>query len=255
MVERLLAAGAEVSLFARRAEVRERFAELGANIAQSVAEVAASADVVIVCPFSEAQLLEIVDGPEGLLAHAGSDTVIVQHATVSPTAIEQLAGRAGPVTILDAPISGRSDDILAGRLTVLVGGPQEALARVEPALRTYSTHVIATGSAGSATRVKLVNNLVYAAHVQVAGAAVSIANELGLSTPELLEALSVCSARSFAFTVLQGVGGDPVIFASASAPYLRKDVAVVEKALAELGAGTAELGAIVRGGPFQLIED
>lgn len=253
MVQRLLAADAEVHLFARRPEVRERFAELGAVIEESVAAVARSTDLVIVCPFSEAQLLEIAGGPVGLLASAAPGTVVVQHATVSVSTIRRLAGDAAArgVTVLDAPISGTDESILAGRLTVLAGGDPAALERAEPALRTYSSTVVDTGDVGSATTVKLVNNLLFAAHVQTAGAAVELGRSLGLDQAGLLAALTVCSGNSFALGVLAQLG-DTAVFAERAAPYLRKDVAVVEQVAGELGLDTGLLGDVVRTGPFRL---
>lgn len=256
MVERLLAAGLEVHLLARRPEVRERFRGLGAVIEESVTTLARSAGTLIICPFDEVQLREIADGPDGLIARAGPGTVLVQHATVSAAGIEALAdaGAARDVRVLDAPVSGTSQSILAGQLTVLVGGDPAARRRAEPALRAYCSTVIPTGGApGTATKVKLVNNLLFAAHVQAAGAAVELADALGVESDDLLGALAACSGNSFALGQLRG-SGNIRRFAESAAPYLRKDVAAAELLAAGLGAGTGVLGAVVREGPFALSE-
>lgn len=257
MVERLLAAGAEVHLYARRAEVARRFAELGAVLEPSVGALAASADVLILCPFSEDQLTAITGGSDGLLAQARPGTAIVQHATVSSAAVERLAAEATGrgITVLDAPISGRVDDILAGRLTVLIGADDDTpMSRVEPALRTYSGTVVRTGGVGSATKVKLINNLAFAAQVQIAGSVVELGEALGLARQDLLNALMVCSARSFALDALRTVG-DRADFAEHAAVYLRKDVATAEKTATDLGLDIGRLGQVVRMGPFPLTND
>jgi len=253
MVERLLAAGIDVHLFGRRPQVRERFAGLGAVVEESVAALARSAGILIACPFSEDQLLEIAAGAGGLIVNAAPGTVIVQHATVSVGAIERLAADAGArgVAVLDAPISGTDQSIRAGQLTVLVGGDPGPREQAEPALRAYCATIAATGAVGSATKVKLVNNLLFAAHAQTAGAAVRLGRDLGLEPGELLAALTACSASSFALSMLRQVG-DADRFAAAAAPCLRKDVAVVERVAGELGLNTGLLGDIVRSGPFAL---
>jgi 3-hydroxyisobutyrate dehydrogenase-like beta-hydroxyacid dehydrogenase len=255
MVERLLGAGIEVHLFARRPEVRERFAGLGAVIEESIPALAESAGILIACPFSEAQLLEIADGPAGLIANAAPGAVVVQHATVSITAIRRLATAASTrgVAVLDTPISGTGQSIAAGQLTVLAGGPPAALEQAEPALRVYCATIVATGDVGSATKVKLVNNLLFAAHVQTAGAALRLGEELGIQPDALLAALSACSGSSFALDILRQVG-DTDRFTAAAAPYLRKDVAVAERVAGDLGLDTGLLGTVVRSGPFALIE-
>jgi len=253
MVERLLAAGIAVDLFARKPDVRARFTALGAATAASVAGLAASAGVLALCPFSEEQVFEIMTGEGGLLRAARPGTVIIQHATMSASGIRRLADEAArrQVTVLDAPVSGRAEDIRAGRLTVLAGGEATALARVEPLLRAYSGTIVHTGEVGTATIAKLVNNITFAAQVQIAGAALKLAGDLGLSEAGALEALTNCSARGFALTALKSAGSSEE-FARLGAPYLRKDVALAEHVSAEHGTDTGLLGSTVRTGPFDL---
>lgn len=255
MVERLLGAGLEVHLFARRAQVRERFAALGAVIEDSVTALARSASTLIVCPFDEKQLRQIADGPDGLIGNAGPGTVVVQHATVSVAGVTGLAdaGAARGVRVLDAPVSGTAQAILAGQLTVLVGGDPAARTRAWPALRAYSSTIVSTGDVGTATMVKLLNNLLFAAHVQTAGAAVELGEALGIKPGGLLAALAACSGNSVALSALRE-RGDAGTFAEGVTRYLRKDVAVAERLVSELGVGTGLLGAIVRDGPFELTE-
>ncbi|KJE20514.1 beta-hydroxyacid dehydrogenase, 3-hydroxyisobutyrate dehydrogenase [Frankia torreyi] len=253
MIERLLAADVPVHLYARRAEVRARFAGLGAVVEPSLAAVAAAAEVLIVCPFSAIQLAEIVGGPDGLLAHATPGSVVVQHATVPTAAIRQLAADAATrdVTVLDAPISGTSATILAGRLTVLIGGTAAAADRVEPLLAAYASTIVRTGEVGSATTVKLINNLTFAAHAQTAAAAVQLGEKLGIRSGDLLTAITACSADSAVFRHLQAIGGVEEFLAMAG-PYLRKDVAAVEEVTAALGLDTGILGEVVQSGPLPL---
>jgi 3-hydroxyisobutyrate dehydrogenase-like beta-hydroxyacid dehydrogenase len=253
MVERLIAAGWKVHLFARRTPVRRRFARLGAVIQESVAAVARSVSTLIVCPFNEEQLHQIAGGPTGLIANAAVGTVVVQHATVSVEGLTGLAtaGAVRGVEFLDAPVSGTAQAILAGQLTVLVGGDPGARERAEPALRAYSSSIVPTGGVGTATKVKLVNNLLFAAHVQTAGAAVRLGESLGIEPGDLLAALAKCSGNSFALDVMRQ-RGDPGQFAEGVAHFMRKDVAVVERLASELGLATGVLGAVVRGGPFAL---
>lgn len=253
MVERLLSAGVPVTVHARRPESREHLERCGATVVASVADAAAAADVLIVCPFSEDQLEEITRGPDGLLAHAAPGTVLVQHATVSVggvVALADVAARAG-VTVLDAPISGTSDDIRRGELAVLVGGPQPALDAVAGTLGHYARALVHTGDAGSASAVKVVNNLAFAANVQVAVAAVRLGEELGVAPAALLTAVQHCSADSRALRLL-AASGDVDGFLSQIAPYLRKDLALVEVQARAAGADAAYLLDVVRVGPGPL---
>lgn len=253
MVERLLAAAHEVHLYARRAEVATRYAALGAVSEPSPATVARAAPLLVLCPFSEQQLAELTEGPDGVLAHLRPGTVVVQHATVSIDAVRRLAARAAErgAVVLDAPISGRAEDVRAGRLTVLVGGDAAVLAAVAAPLRTYAGTVLPTGPVGSATAAKLVNNLVFAAHVQVAAAALRLGRDLGIADGDLLAVLTASSGASTALAILREVG-DLGAFVASAGPYLVKDVAAAEDAATALGVDTGALGSAARTGPVDL---
>ena len=81
--------------------------------------------------------------------------------------------------MVDAPVSGGPDDIRAGRLTVLLGGPPAARARAAEVVRAYADPVIETGELGTALAVKLVNNFLFAANTQVLAEAVWLGEQLG----------------------------------------------------------------------------
>ena len=68
MVERLLGAGHDVLVYARREEVRLRLESKGAASADSVADLARGSDVLIVSLFSDAQIRETGLGTNGFIA-------------------------------------------------------------------------------------------------------------------------------------------------------------------------------------------
>lgn len=247
MVHRLLGAGFPVTVFARRDEVRRRLADAGATLASSVARAADAADVAIVCLFSEDQVREVAFGEEGLLAHLGPGAVLVNHTTVTPGAIRDLVATAGPGRVVDAPVSGSAQEIAQGRLRILVGGEEAAVDRAEPPLRSYGDPLLPTGGTGSATLVKLVNNLLYAAHAQVGRDALRLADDLGVDRPLLLEALAACSGGSNALRYWQARPDDD---GSGAVPYIRKDVAACREAATELGVELGFLGEMIESGPL-----
>ena len=123
MVERLLRAGHDVVVYARREEIRRRLEAKGAAMADSVADLARGRDVLISCLFSDAQLRETGIGSDGFIANAKQGAVFVSHTTGTLSTLEALrdSSPSAPV-ILDAPVSGTVENIDAGTLTVLIGG-------------------------------------------------------------------------------------------------------------------------------------
>ena len=180
MVERLLGAGHDVVVYARREETRRQLEAKGATLADSVADLARRSDILISCLFSDTQLRETGLGADGFIANAKPDAVFVSHTTGTVTTLEALRDElSGPPVILDAPVSGTADDIAAGALTVLIGGPSDAVASVTRILASYADPVVATGALGSALALKLINNLLFAANAQLLVAATQLGESAG----------------------------------------------------------------------------
>jgi 3-hydroxyisobutyrate dehydrogenase-like beta-hydroxyacid dehydrogenase len=252
MVSRLLAAGKDVLVYARRSEVRDRVAAQGAAVADSVANLAERSDILISCLFSDAQLNEVGLGRNGLIANAKPGSVFISHTTGTASTLTGLRDRhASPPIILDAPVSGTVENIVAGNLTVLVGGPSDAVYAVTPVLAAYADPIVPTGELGSALAIKLVNNLLFSCNAQLLAAAVRLGEALGVDHAALLSALQVCSGASHAAAQVHRVGGIENFMAMAT-PFLRKDIAAAVEAAGEEGVDLGLLRVVVHSGPLAL---
>jgi 3-hydroxyisobutyrate dehydrogenase-like beta-hydroxyacid dehydrogenase len=252
MVCRLLGAGHQVLLYARRDQVRHRLTDQGAVLADSVADLAGRSDILISCLFSDAQLRETGLGPHGFIAHTKPGAVFVSHTTGTLSTLTELsAARESGPTVLDAPVSGTADDIAQGKLTVLIGGVPAAVEQVKPILAAYADPIITTGALGSALNIKLINNVLFAANAQLVAVAAELAQGLGVGTDALLQALAVCSGGSNAAAYTQGAGGIEA-FATIAAPFLRKDIAAAMIAASEVGADLGLLRTVVETGPLSV---
>jgi 3-hydroxyisobutyrate dehydrogenase-like beta-hydroxyacid dehydrogenase len=252
MVERLLGAGHDVLVYARRKDARRRLQDKGAVLADSVANLARASDVLISCLFSDAQLRETGLGPNGFIANAKPGSVFVSHTTGTVTTLEEMRDHSSSGTVvLDAPVSGTREDIEAGTLTVLVGGPGDAVATVTPILTAYADPVVATGALGSALALKLINNVLFAANAQLLASATELGAQLGVAPDVLLSTLQVCSAGSHAAAHAHRIGGMQR-FTELAGPFLRKDVAACRDAAGEAGVDLGLLGSVIRDGPLAL---
>lgn len=252
MVSRLLTAGHDVLVYARRPEVRDRVASQGAAVTDSVADLARQADILVSCLFSDAQLNEIGLGPDGLIANAKQGSALVSHTTGTLATLAALRDSdPSPPVILDAPVSGTADNIAAGTLTVLVGGPSDAVQMVTPVLAAYADPIVPTGELGSALAIKLVNNLLFSCNAQLLAAAIQLGKTLGVDADPLLSALQVCSGASHAAAHAYRIGGIER-FTELAGPFLRKDIAAALEAAGEAGVDLGLLGVVVDSGPLAL---
>jgi 3-hydroxyisobutyrate dehydrogenase-like beta-hydroxyacid dehydrogenase len=253
MVERLVAAGHRVRVHVRRAEVREAAVAAGADAVSTGREAADSSELVVACLFSDDQLLDSCSGPDGVVAGLAAGAVVASHVTGTRRTLfrlsEAVEARGGRV--VDAPVSGTADDIRAGRLSVLLGGARADVELCAGVMAAYADDVLPVGDLGTALAVKLVNNLLFAAHSQLAVAAVELGAELHLDRQTLLGALGACSGASYAVSTLHGLP-DVETFARLAGPFLRKDVAACEAELADTGCEAPLLMEVAARGPLLL---
>lgn len=167
ITRRLLAAGHTVSGYNRSREKAAPLVELGLVLRDTPREVAESADVVFSMVTNVAALQAVTQGPDGILAGLGPGKVYVDMTTGTPEASRALAEQVSErgARMLDAPVSGSVSTLEEGRLTIMVGGDEDAFAEVEPILLDVGPTVLRIGGNGQALLMKIAINL--SLHVQM----------------------------------------------------------------------------------------
>lgn len=236
MVKRALAAGHEVKVYERGAGLGE-CQNAGATISPDYRAVAADADVLGLCVFSDAQLRATLL-EEGALAAMRPGTVVVVHTTGSPAVSREIGARAPEgVAVIDATFSGGPMAAVAGQLALMVGGEARAIAVARPLLETYADRIHHIGPLGYGQTLKLLNNLLFAANLQNAIEILRVAEQLGLDTVDCARIIQDCSGASFASAQFQKA---PVgVIQSGTRDYMAKDVSAALEAARDLGIDTA----------------
>ncbi|MDP9255270.1 MAG: NAD(P)-dependent oxidoreductase [Actinomycetota bacterium] len=144
-------------------------------------EVAETADVIFTSLPDEGVLDAVASGAEGILAGLAAGKIWVDMSTVSPRASRELAARvhARGATMLDAPVSGSVPQVKTGTLTIMVGGEQQAYARVEPTLRTLGTPT-RIGENGQGLVLKLAINVSLAVQMLAFSEGLLLAERAGI---------------------------------------------------------------------------
>jgi len=165
------------------------FAERGATVASSPADLARQVGVVSLMVRDDAQVEAVVAGPDGLLSTAAPGTVIAIHSTVEADTPARIAALAAPhgVEVVDAPVSGGAMGAHAGDLAFLVGGSDGAVEVAREAFAPMAGLVAHLGPVGAGTRAKLARNLVTFASFAAVGEAVRLAEAAGLDPAVLGE--------------------------------------------------------------------
>jgi len=147
--------------------------------------------------------------------------------------------------VVDAPVSGGPHDIAAGRLTLFVGGADDAVARVRPVLGCYGDPVLHVGPSGNGQKVKLVNNALFAGHIGLLAESVRLGERLGVPESTLLAALPHGSATSRVLDIV-AARGSVASFIEVAGEFVGKDVTVVRGIAEELGSDLGVLDDVIR---------
>jgi 3-hydroxyisobutyrate dehydrogenase len=257
IARRIIDAGFPVTLWARRPETLHPFAETSAKTAGSPAGLAAASDLVCICVTGDADVEQVVAGEDGVLAglvkregevgmerRAGSGAVIAVHSTVHPDTCRRLAAQASArgVRMVDAPVSGGGPAAAEGRLLVMAGGEPEDVEFCRPAFSSYGDPVVHLGPLGTGQLTKLLNNVLFTAHLATAASLLTLGQALDVDPLRLAEVISHGSGSSFALSRVAAAGGTVGRVAAHAGGLLLKDVRLIADLAAAAGA---EPGAVL----------
>ena len=191
MARRLVAQGVTLTTWSRSGR------RITADVAADLPGAVAGRDVVLLSLADDAAVRDVV----GRLVDAralGPGQIVVDTSTISPETAKESAAAVGHVgaTYLDAPISGGPSGAASGKLTILVGGPDEAVRRVDPVLRAVGSNVLHVGEVGSGQVLKLCLQAAVAVQMNTIAQLTEVAAEHGLSMRVLQSALSTSTARN-----------------------------------------------------------
>lgn len=166
-----------------RTEAMAPFAEKGARLAGSVAEVA-EADLISITVLDDKQVRDVIGE---LVPNAKPGTVIAIHSTISDTTAVELAEELEPqgIHIVDAPVSGSGRAAKKRELAAMVGATAETFAIVKEPFARWASLVVHAGQPGAGTRMKLARNMLHYISFAAACEASKLAEKCGLNLQDL----------------------------------------------------------------------
>lgn len=154
--------GCPVTVYDLKAEAVERCTAAGAAAADSVAALAARADVILTSLPHPRDVEQVVLGDGGVAEHLKPGAVYVDLSTNSPLVARKVAAalEARGASMLDAPVSGGVVAAQRGTLTIMAGGPRPTFEAQLPLLESFGEHIVHCGDIGTGCVAKIVNNLI-----------------------------------------------------------------------------------------------
>jgi 3-hydroxyisobutyrate dehydrogenase len=201
IAQNLMNSGYEVVGF-RRSAMAE-FERIGGVPANSAEDVGARADIVLSCVSTSESVQDVVQGARGLIRSARPGQIIVELGSHPvPEKESHVAPLAAKGAIfLDGEVSGTPGMVSERKAVVFLGGDANAAKSVEPVIKGFTDACIYFGPFGSASRVKLINNLLVAIHLAATAEAMALGRKAGVDIDTMVKAIAAGSGGSTQFAI------------------------------------------------------
>ncbi|MDI9549285.1 MAG: NAD(P)-binding domain-containing protein [Chloroflexota bacterium] len=205
MARSLLRAGFDVRGYDVNPAAVEAFRTDGGKAAESAADAARQAGVLIVMVLNAEQADDALFGSgnaAAALQAAGPSPLVILCSTVSPAYAQRTAQRLAGMGIayLDAPVSGGVTRAAEGALSVMASGSPQAFDEAAPVLDALSANVYRLGDApGQGSAMKLVNQVLAGIHTAAAAEAIAFGAKLGIDPKQAYDVICSSAGASWMF--------------------------------------------------------
>ena len=199
----ILKAGFPLVVHNRSQAAVDELASEGAKRSGSPAEVAAQVDVVFTNLPDSPDVEKVVLGEKGIIEGAHEGLVFVDNSSIKPATARTIAEKliAKGTLALDAPVSGGDIGARNGTLTIMVGGPAEAVEKVMSIFQAIGKTVTHVGESGAGQVAKAANQIMVAAQMTAMGELLIFARKAGVSPQKVVEAIKAGAAQCWTLDV------------------------------------------------------
>ena len=190
MALNLIKGGHELFVFGKRrlpAEVREA----GATVCNTLKEIADRSEIVILMVPDTPDVKSVLFDPQGVAEGLSPGKIVVDMSSISPIETKEFAAAINQkgCDYLDAPVSGGEVGARAGSLTIMVGGPQTAFAKLKPVFELMGRNITLVGGNGDGQTTKVANQIIVALTIEAVGESLLFASRAGADPAKVREAL------------------------------------------------------------------
>ncbi len=188
MCANLLAAGADLIVWNRSQGPRLEMAKAGAVVADSAADLADRAAVVILMLADTPAVAAVLGDLNG---HVRPGQLIIDMGTTAVMATRDFAAAVAGAgaSYVDGPVSGGTVGAVAGNLTIMAGGAEPDFQRALPILQAMGDHITHVGPVGTGQVAKAANQVIVGLNIGAVAEALMLAKHAGADPARVRQAL------------------------------------------------------------------
>jgi 2-hydroxy-3-oxopropionate reductase len=190
MALHLIKAGHQLFVYSH-GKLAPTIAETNAIVCSSAKGVAERADIVITMVPDTPDVAAVLFGENGVAAGLSKGKTVVDMSSISPIETKEFAKKINALgcDYLDAPVSGGEVGAKAASLTIMVGGPEAAFAKVKPLFELMGKNITLVGGNGDGQTTKVANQIIVALNIAAVGEALLFASKAGADPAKVRQAL------------------------------------------------------------------
>jgi len=204
MCGHLLDAGFSATVYNQTSAKAQGLLDRGAQWADSPKAVASQSDLIFsIVGFPEDVRVTIL-GEDGALQACEPGNVLVDMTTSEPSLAIEIAEQAGAqgVYSIDAPVSGGDVGAREARLSIMIGGVDEAVQALQPCFEIMGKTIVHQGGPGAGQHTKAVNQILIASNMVGVCEALLYAHQSGLDLNTVLASVASGAAGSWSLSNL-----------------------------------------------------
>jgi 3-hydroxyisobutyrate dehydrogenase len=192
MCQHVMNKGYSVTVYNRTKSKAQPLLDAGAAWADSPKAVAQASDVIFTIVGFPPDVREVTLGERGILNGAKKGSVIVDMTTTEPSLAIEIHKKAKEkgISSIDAPVSGGDVGAREARLSIMVGGEEDAVKAVMPLFETMGKNIVHQGGAGAGQHTKMCNQITIAGTIIGICEALLYGYKAGLDLPTMLSSIS-----------------------------------------------------------------
>jgi 3-hydroxyisobutyrate dehydrogenase len=204
MCGHLIDKGFATTVFTRTKNKADGLLAKGATWAATPKAVAEQSDVVFSIVGFPSDVREVILGDEGALAGSKEGNILVDMTTSEPSLAVEIseAAKAQGVTSIDAPVSGGDVGAREARLSIMIGGDQDAVDALQPCWQAMGKTIVYQGDAGAGQHTKMVNQTLIATNMIGVCEALLYAHKAGLDLETVMQSVGSGAAGSWSLANL-----------------------------------------------------
>ena len=192
--------GYNVTVYNRTTVKAEKWVEeYKGSMAKTPGEASQNSEIVFMCVGRDEDIIEVMEGEDGILSKVTEGSIIVDHTTASAEIARNYYQKLKDkkLSFLDAPVSGGQAGAENGVLSIMIGGDEKDYNTVKPVLASYGKAIELIGPSGSGQIAKMINQICIAGLVQGLSEAMAFGKKSNVDMEKVLSVISKGAAQSW----------------------------------------------------------